>query len=619
MYLNMRLWQYYPIEMLLNKDGDGPCKVEEAHGLVYEVWDRNSNSHSTHNNLADAINAAIDLNLMNDPDFLRPTIQYPLELIEGAFGVTTSPVVTREDEKAMSIDNIAAAYAASSDSVKKTLLALTKYATVAKSVLDADTARVEVELANACLERDHYSKTLTDEINLGNKLGNALDTAKKEIEALNSRLDAVTKERDDLKMSKDLEADLSKEFGECAEVAGKLVEPALAEPREDQHLGLNFNDLAKIAGEHHGLTRKQVVEAAFSLYQKGIITYPRTESRHLTSEMLTYANLRDRLSAIYLIPGTRGHVDRLNLSCLSNVWVHDDKDHHAIVPAATIKEAELAKLSTAELDVLYVVQTSFLDLFKPENAGKGFVGMGDKVRETTRENEHLKRKLENTNNEIARLTKERDNAGKNCEKLHDANINLDNANRELKAEIKQLRESRDPVSDIVNNAGNNSLVLDLGDMESHFTASLQDERLTGAQLALSPRLTKARCQHLMSLLNDINRTQAAAAYGIVRETAGAVMTTYAQFCEMDYQNDFDQKLANRDNALAGIETIVFALKEVVDNVEVLIENEKVFPSAEDVKSDIGEFTSNRLGEYNLHGLPAHLREHWAAIEGRMEQ
>lgn len=609
MYLNMRLWQYYPIEMLLNKDGHGPCNVEEAHGLVYEVWDRAYNSHSTHKKLSDAINAAIDLNLMNDPDFLRPTIQYPLELIEGAFGVNTSPVVTREDEKAMSIDNIAATYAASSDSVKKTLLALTKYATVAKSVLDAETARVEVELANACLERDHYSKSLADEINLGNKLGRDLDTAKKEIEALNSRLDAVTKERDDLKMGKDLEAELTMEFGDL---------PATAEPREDQHLGLNFDELAKIAISHHGLTREQVFEAADSLYQKGIITYPRTESRHLTSEMLTYANLRDRLSAIYLIPGTRGHVDRLNLSCLSNVWVHDGKDHHAIIPAATIKESELTKLSTAELDVLYVVQTSFLGLFKPENAGKGFVGMGDKVRETTRENEQLKQKLENQNNEIERLTTAEENA-------YNANVSLDGEYRKLRDEVEELRDLRDQYQASLNAAseaseitGDNPYDVDLGDMESQITASMQEEFLTGAQLALSPQLTKARCQYLISLLNDIQLKPAAAQYDSVRQTVGAITTRYIKFCGEDFNEGFDEKLAARDQTLAGIEADTFALKEIVDNLTA-IGTDAEQPSNADIEADIADFIFKRLGNYSLGGLPAHLREHWTSIKKRIEQ
>lgn len=445
MYLNMRLWQYYPIEMLLNKDGHGPCNVEEAHGLVYEVWDRACNSHSTHKSLADAINSAIDLNLMNDPDFLRPTIQYPLELIEGAFGVTTSPVVTREDEKAMSIDNIAAAYAVSPDSVKKTLLALTKYATVAKSVLDAETARVEVELANACLERDHYSKSLADEINLGNKLGRQLDAAKKEIEALNSRLDAVTKERDDLKMGKDLEAVLTMEFGET----------------------------------------------------------------------------------------------------------------------------------------------------------------------TTDEDANLMQTIENKNREI--------------EKLHAANVRLDDANKKLESEVEGLRAivdqyqaSLNQTTEVAAIAGNNPYDVDLGDMENQITASMQEEFLTGAQLALSPQLTKARCQYLISLLNDIQLTPAAAQYDSVRQTVGAITTRYIKFCGEDFNEGFDEKLAVRDQTLAGIEADTFALKEIVDNLTAIGADAEQ-PSNADIEADIADFIFKRLGNYSLGGLPAHLREHWASIKKRIEQ
>jgi hypothetical protein len=54
---------FYPIEMPLSEDGQGPAKVGvDATQITYEVWDQLLNSHGSHENLPDAINQAIALN-----------------------------------------------------------------------------------------------------------------------------------------------------------------------------------------------------------------------------------------------------------------------------------------------------------------------------------------------------------------------------------------------------------------------------------------------------------------------------------------------------------------------------------------------------------------------------
>ena len=57
---------YFPIEMPVTKDGQGPAKVGvDAEQITYEVWDQLLSSHGSHNNLPDAINQA---NALNDRD-----------------------------------------------------------------------------------------------------------------------------------------------------------------------------------------------------------------------------------------------------------------------------------------------------------------------------------------------------------------------------------------------------------------------------------------------------------------------------------------------------------------------------------------------------------------------
>ena len=59
--LDARTWPYYPIEMPLNTEGQGPASIAEAHSITYEVWDHFCNSYGSHKYLPDAINQALQL------------------------------------------------------------------------------------------------------------------------------------------------------------------------------------------------------------------------------------------------------------------------------------------------------------------------------------------------------------------------------------------------------------------------------------------------------------------------------------------------------------------------------------------------------------------------------
>ena len=56
-----REWFYYPIEMPLDADGNGPASHKEAVKIVYEVWDRCCDTFGSYEHLSDAINEAMRL------------------------------------------------------------------------------------------------------------------------------------------------------------------------------------------------------------------------------------------------------------------------------------------------------------------------------------------------------------------------------------------------------------------------------------------------------------------------------------------------------------------------------------------------------------------------------
>lgn len=57
-----RQWWHYPIQMPVNAEGQGPVPIAEATGILYEVWDKNLQSHDSFDNLPDAINDAMRRN-----------------------------------------------------------------------------------------------------------------------------------------------------------------------------------------------------------------------------------------------------------------------------------------------------------------------------------------------------------------------------------------------------------------------------------------------------------------------------------------------------------------------------------------------------------------------------
>jgi hypothetical protein len=62
---DVRKWFYFPIEMPLTSDGQGPATVGvDAVTISYEVWDVYLSTHSSHDNLPDAISEAMRLNAL---------------------------------------------------------------------------------------------------------------------------------------------------------------------------------------------------------------------------------------------------------------------------------------------------------------------------------------------------------------------------------------------------------------------------------------------------------------------------------------------------------------------------------------------------------------------------
>ena len=116
----------------------------------------------------------------------------------------------------------------------------------------------------------------------------------------------------------------------------------------------DLTTLQRDANRLLGFTAQQTLEYAQSLYEKKLLSYPRTDSRYLTEDM------RDTVSAMVMWLGL--HLPYLkNCRFTPNVdrMLNTGKvtDHHAIIPTAEISRADLLALPSGERDILNLVSS----------------------------------------------------------------------------------------------------------------------------------------------------------------------------------------------------------------------------------------------------------------------
>ena len=101
-----------------------------------------------------------------------------------------------------------------------------------------------------------------------------------------------------------------------------------------------------------GYTAKQTLDYAQSLYEKKLLTYPRTDSRYLTSDMAETASCVIHLAA--KLPPFDGCT---NFFPLVEAMISDKdvSDHHAIIPTLEIEKADIPALPLGERELLLLV------------------------------------------------------------------------------------------------------------------------------------------------------------------------------------------------------------------------------------------------------------------------
>lgn len=147
--------------------------------------------------------------------------------------------------------------------------------------------------------------------------------------------------------------------------SGDVVRVEQKETREQAPTLFNLNDLQKEANKRYGLTAQATLDAAQALYERHkLLTYPRTDSRHLTMAA-NRDTVAGRLGALAGVPEYAGLIPA-KLPILTKRYVDDAKvtDHHAIVPTAA--KPQLETLPKNDRLIYDLVVRRFLAIFYPD-------------------------------------------------------------------------------------------------------------------------------------------------------------------------------------------------------------------------------------------------------------
>ena len=163
------------------------------------------------------------------------------------------------------------------------------------------------------------------------------------------------------------EAEATKIVEESRDKPGLVTKLEKKEERERPELLYDLTSLQRNANVLFGFSARRTLAAAQKLYEEHkAITYPRTSSRFLTSDMITEIKpTADFVGRNSKYTEAAKYVTRLEKLPLGRV-VNDAKveDHHAIIP--TRSEHDLAKMGPDEARIYDLVAKRFLAAFHPE-------------------------------------------------------------------------------------------------------------------------------------------------------------------------------------------------------------------------------------------------------------
>ncbi len=125
----------------------------------------------------------------------------------------------------------------------------------------------------------------------------------------------------------------------------------------------DLTTLQREANRLFGFTAQETLIYAQSLYEKKLITYPRTDSRFLTSDMA------EGLDDFILRSAEKSSLPAVYRSAYVEPLINSKKvtDHHAIIPTKAYLDTDLSALSSGERDTLHLIAVRLYEASAPRH------------------------------------------------------------------------------------------------------------------------------------------------------------------------------------------------------------------------------------------------------------
>ncbi len=137
------------------------------------------------------------------------------------------------------------------------------------------------------------------------------------------------------------------------------------EKKQPPPLLYDLTELQRDGNKKYGYTAKKVLQIAQDLYEKKkLITYPRTDSRYLSQDMVS--KVEKTLHKINVTPYSAAIYPLLQEKLNFNSRIINDKkvtDHHAIIPTDSVPN--ISRMTKEELNIYNLIVKRFIAVFYP--------------------------------------------------------------------------------------------------------------------------------------------------------------------------------------------------------------------------------------------------------------
>ena len=139
------------------------------------------------------------------------------------------------------------------------------------------------------------------------------------------------------------------------ESTAQVSKKETAEKKEKAPLLYDLTSLQRDANRLMGFTAQQTLDYAQSLYEKKLITYPRTDSRYLTEDM------RENTEKLILMMAEKfGFIKTMNVHMSQLINNKKVSDHHALLPTKNVADADFSELPSGEVKILSLIVARLL-------------------------------------------------------------------------------------------------------------------------------------------------------------------------------------------------------------------------------------------------------------------